>query len=97
MNIPVASTWGASNIISDNELLNVGTFGTHGTRSANFAVQNADLIILHTEWDEFKNIDFKKINKKRNLKIYDLRNIYNNTDMKAKKISYYSVGRPDIN
>ena len=59
--------------------------------------KNADLIILHTEWDEFKNIDFKKINKKRNLKIYDLRNIYNNTDMKAKKINYYSVGRPDIN
>ena len=59
--------------------------------------KNADLIILHTEWDEFKNIDFKKINKKRNLKIYDLRNIYNNADMKAKKINYYSVGRPDIN
>ena len=59
--------------------------------------KNADLIILHTEWDEFKNIDFKKINKKRNLKIYDLRNIYNNADMKDKKINYYSVGRPDIN
>ena len=54
-------------------------------------------LILHTEWDEFKNIDFKKINKKRNLKIYDLRNIYNNADMKDKKINYYSVGRPDIN
>ena len=30
--------------------------------------KNADLIILHTEWDEFKIIDFKKINKNKNLK-----------------------------
>jgi len=45
LNIPVACTWGASNILSDNKTLNLGTFGTHGTRSANFAVQNADLII----------------------------------------------------
>lgn len=45
MNIPVACTWGASNILSNNKTLNLGTFGTHGTRSANFAVQNADLVI----------------------------------------------------
>ena len=30
--------------------------------------QNADLIIIHTEWDEFKSIDFQKITKKKNLK-----------------------------
>ena len=59
--------------------------------------KNADLIILHTEWDEFKNIDFKKLNKKKILKVYDLRNVYNSNEMKSKKIKYYSVGRPDIN
>ena len=59
--------------------------------------KNADLIILLTEWDEFKAIDFKKINKNRNLKIYDLRNLYNLDQMKDKKMKYYSVGRPDIN
>ena len=37
--------------------------------------KDADLIILHTEWDEFKSINFKKINKNRNVKIYDLRNL----------------------
>jgi UDPglucose 6-dehydrogenase len=57
---------------------------------------NADLIILHTEWDEFKIVDFKKINKKKYLKIYDLRNLYNANEMKRKKISYYSIGRPDF-
>ena len=58
--------------------------------------KHADLIILHTEWDEFKIIDFKKICKNKQLKIYDLRNLYNIDYMKRKKIKYYSIGRPDI-
>ena len=59
--------------------------------------KNSDLIILHTEWDEFKIIDFKKINKKNSFKIFDLRNLYNNDEMKIKKLKYYSIGRPNIN
>ena len=59
--------------------------------------KNANLIVLLTEWDEFKSIDFKKINKSKNFKIYDLRNLYNLDQMKAKKMKYYSVGRPDVN
>ncbi|MDC1092999.1 UDP-glucose/GDP-mannose dehydrogenase family protein [Pelagibacteraceae bacterium] len=58
---------------------------------------NADLIILLTEWDEFKSIDFKKNVKKKNFKIYDLRNIYTREEMKKNKIKYYSIGRPDTN
>ena len=57
---------------------------------------DADLIILLTEWDEFKAIDFKKINKKKNLKIYDLRNLYSSEEMKKNKLQYYSVGRPNF-
>ena len=45
LNIPVAATWGASNILSGDDPLYIGTFGTHGMRSANFTVQNADLVI----------------------------------------------------
>ena len=56
---------------------------------------NADLIILLTEWDEFKSIDFKKIVKNKKFKIYDLRNLYNTDDMKKNKIKYFSVGRPN--
>jgi UDPglucose 6-dehydrogenase len=58
---------------------------------------NADLIILLTEWDEFKSIDFKKVVKKKNFKIYDLRNLYTNEDMQRNKIKYFSIGRPDTN
>ena len=58
---------------------------------------NADLIILLTEWDEFKSIDFKQVVKKKNFKIYDLRNIFTGEEMKRNKIKYYSIGRPDIN
>jgi len=59
--------------------------------------KNSDLIILHTEWDEFKSIDFKKLNNNRKLKIFDLRNLYSYEDMKRKKIKYFSIGRPEIN
>ncbi len=43
--IPVTPTWGAVDLFkSDSDHL-VSTFGTHGQRIGNFAVQNADLII----------------------------------------------------
>ena len=53
----------------------------------------ADLIIIHTEWDEFKSIDFKKISKNKNLKIYDLRNLYSAEKMRKMGLSYFSIGR----
>ncbi len=43
--IPIALTWGGSDLVPSNHELCIGTFGTHGLRHANFAVQNADLII----------------------------------------------------
>jgi acetolactate synthase I/II/III large subunit len=45
LDIPIALTWGAADLIPFDHKLYVGTFGTHGTRHANFAVQNADLIL----------------------------------------------------
>ena len=59
--------------------------------------KNVDLIILHTEWDEFKSLEFNKIVKRKGFKVYDLRNLYNYEYMKSKNIKYYSIGRPDIN
>ena len=58
---------------------------------------DADLIILHTEWDEFKSLDFKKLVSKKKFKVYDLRNLYNFNEMLRKGIKYYSIGRPTIN
>ena len=57
------------------------------------ACQNADLIIIHTEWDEFKSIDFKKLAKNNKFKIYDLRNLYSPAQMRNLGINYYSIGR----
>ena len=53
----------------------------------------ADLIIIHTEWDEFKSIDFKKICKSKKFKIYDMRNLYSSKKMRKLGLSYYSIGR----
>ena len=60
------------------------------------ACKNADLIILHTEWDEFKSLDFTKLVGNKNFFLYDLRNLYNPKEMKRKKINYLSIGRPSI-
>ena len=62
-------------------------------KTLNKACVGSDLIIINTEWDEFKSVDFKKIVKKRNFKIYDMRNLYNSKEMKRKNIKYYSIGR----
>ncbi len=60
------------------------------------AVKKVDLIIIHTEWDEFKNLNFSKIkNNNKKVIIYDLRNLYDNKSFINKNdISYYSIGRP---
>lgn len=44
LGIPCVTTWGAADIMVGHPLY-VGTWGTHGVRAANFAVQNADLVI----------------------------------------------------
>jgi len=55
--------------------------------------KNVDLIIIHTEWDEFKAMDFKKLYKKKKFKIYDMRNLYSTELMKKQGFIYYSIGR----
>ncbi len=57
------------------------------------ACKNSDLIILHTEWNEFKNLNFKKLVKKKNFIIYDMRNIYSHKKMIKNGIKYFGIGR----
>jgi acetolactate synthase-1/2/3 large subunit len=45
MRCPVVTTWGASDFLSHDTGYNVGNFGTHGNRLANFVVQNSDFIL----------------------------------------------------
>ena len=57
------------------------------------ACLKADLVIIHTEWNDFKFLNFKNLVKKKKFKIYDLRNIYSVNKMKKSKIDYIGVGR----
>ena len=57
------------------------------------ACLKSDLIVLHTEWNDFRLLNFKKIVKKDNFKIFDMRNIYSPIKMKNQKIDYFSIGR----
>lgn len=43
--IPVLTSWAAKDIFPADHPQLVGTFGTHGTRAGNFAMQNADCVI----------------------------------------------------
>jgi UDPglucose 6-dehydrogenase len=57
-------------------------------------VQGADAVVMITEWDQFRALDFDRI--KDALKapvVIDLRNIYRPEDMRAKGFTYVSVGR----
>ena len=57
------------------------------------ACKHSDLLIIHTEWNEFKQLNFKSLVGKNNFKIYDLRNLYSPTKMKKNMINYFCIGR----
>ena len=61
--------------------------------SIDFAIRESDLIIIHTEWNDFKSIDFNKTVKNKKFKVFDMRNIYSPDKMKELKIKYFGVGR----
>ena len=63
------------------------------SKNINSAIKNVDLIIIHTEWNDFKSINFKKIVKNKMFKIFDMRNIYSSNKMKEQKIKYFAIGR----
>ncbi len=65
--------------------------------SAYEAAQDADALVIVTEWDQFRALDFDRIKKalKANV-VIDLRNIYSPEDMAAKGFAYTSIGRPAV-
>jgi len=63
--------------------------------SANEACDNADALVVVTEWPEFKNLDFEKIYKMmKNKIIIDLRNMLDSHTLTAMGFKYYGVGIP---
>ncbi|WP_438710597.1 UDP-glucose dehydrogenase family protein [Aquimarina muelleri] len=60
-------------------------------------LENADALIICTEWSIFRTPDFKKIkNSLRQNVIFDGRNLYDISDVEKEDISYFSIGRKDI-
>ena len=57
------------------------------------SLDKSDLVIIHTEWNDFKSINFKNLVKGKKLIIYDMRNIYSSSKIKAQGFRYFSVGR----
>ena len=57
------------------------------------AMKNADLLVIHTEWNEYRGLDLLKVKKElKNPIILDLRNIFNLDDVKKFNIKYYGIG-----
>jgi UDPglucose 6-dehydrogenase len=61
------------------------------------ALQNADALIIATEWNEFRTPDFEKISGTLNTKtIFDGRNLFDPSQMEKLGFHYESVGRKAI-
>jgi len=61
------------------------------------ALPESDALIIFTEWNEFRNPDFKRV--KSLLKkpvIFDGRNVYDLDDMEEYGFTYYSIGRKPV-
>jgi acetolactate synthase-1/2/3 large subunit len=46
LSLPVALTWGAKSLVPQSRDYLLGTFGTHGNRDANLAIQKSDLLLI---------------------------------------------------
>jgi UDPglucose 6-dehydrogenase len=57
------------------------------------SIEGADLVIIHTEWNDFKSINFKNLIKGKKPIIYDMRNIYSEQKINSQGLKYFSVGR----
>ena len=62
--------------------------------SAYEACNNTDAIIIGTEWNEFRALNFPEISKLvKKKKIFDLRNIYDASELERLGFEYYGTGK----
>jgi UDPglucose 6-dehydrogenase len=58
------------------------------------AAEGADVLVIITEWDQFRALDLDRIKLLMNRPVMvDLRNIYKPEDMRVRGFAYTSVGR----
>ena len=66
----------------------------HYTENVYDAVKDADVVIVMTEWNEFKEIDLEKVKSLvRTPNLIDGRNLYDPEKMRALGFTYLGVGR----
>lgn len=60
-------------------------------------LENADALLLVTEWTEFRILDLKKVKLlMKTAVIFDGRNIYNEQEMKDNGIDYFCIGKKTV-
>jgi len=58
------------------------------------AAEDADVLVIVTEWDEFRALDLEKVAKSmRGNVLMDLRNVYDREEAEEAGLAYYGVGR----
>ncbi|ETA69582.1 UDP-glucose/GDP-mannose dehydrogenase family protein [Candidatus Pelagibacter ubique] len=63
------------------------------SQSIQDSIKGSDLIVIHTEWNDFKSINFRKFSKNKKLIIYDMRNIFSPDKIKKMGFKYFGIGR----
>jgi UDPglucose 6-dehydrogenase len=68
--------------------------GLNYAETPNQALNNADALVIVTEWKEFRSPDFSQIKQKLKANIiFDGRNMYDPQVVKSAGIEYLSIGR----
>ncbi len=58
------------------------------------AIDGADAVVLVTEWDEFRALDFRRVKELLKAPVFvDLRNVYRPSYMREHGFEYHSIGR----
>lgn len=61
------------------------------------AAENADVVVILTEWDEYRQLDLRRLaGRCRQRRILDYRNLYDPDDVAAAGFDYVSVGRAAV-
>ena len=96
--LPALTAAGARVVAYDPEAMKEAAHllkGIEFADSAYKAIDGADAMVIITEWDQFRALDFDRIKAvmKSNI-VIDLRNIYSPEDMARYGFAYTSIGRP---
>ena len=69
--------------------------GVHWCADAYDAAVGADVLVIITEWNEFRALDLDRVGASMRQKVLvDLRNVYRAEDVRDQGFAYTSIGRP---